>query len=978
MKAFKFIFALLIFTLLSNVSYGQEAKTPKPRKKKKPGKETMLKKAYHNVTARYNGYYNANLKLTEGKKTLSNQHTDNYNQVLDMYKYMAVPDAKSVAKLLDEAVIKSAVDITLHPNSIYADDCYLLMGQAQYVKQDFENAEKTFDYIISAYDPKNKNSLKNKSLSAKQKKKIREAAKKEKKKNRDAVKKEKAKQRELIREAKKKARAAKKKGDKDATYEDFMPKPKEEKKKKENGKKAKNNPLKHRPIRKDAMVWLARTQIERSKFDEAKIWLNRLHEDKALTKKLKGELAAIDAYLYLKQKNYAAAILPLENAIDLAKKRKQKARYAFILAQIYQLEGQEEKAAATFRRVIKFRPPYEMEFSARLSMIKNADATDPIALAETEKQLKKLLKDEKNEEYQDQIYFTLGEVAFKAKQDNKAIAYLKKSVYYNFGNKGQKAESYLKIADTYYKKENYVDAKYYYDSTLTSLIKTDERYSNIETKSKSLVDIAKNIQVITKQDSFLRIKGLIDDKKEKEYLSIAQKIKDDREKAKAKVKAKKPTLGRRKLAVAEGQRQGRPTLGRQKKKTVPRFWAYESSVDKGKREFKKNWGNDRKLSDNWRRSKRIDANNEIEIIQGEEDEIFDLTTDEAIAMFKKMGVPMDDKGKKTSDSKIIDAMSSLGTLYRERLNNINKSNRILEQLVTRYPKNKYKLESLYKLHIQHKLLKNTSEAEKYRVQVLTEGRNSKFAKAIEDPNFIKGQKSKEVELQVYYNDAYQSFKQGKFTDARDKVDGVESKFGKEYAMKSKFALLGALCTGGIDGVDAYKQSLTEVSSKYKKTPEGEKAQEILNILGGKKPKSSKSKSSGKKKASIDEATGFTINENSDHYIMVIYDKKKLKQTDAVGTVANYNKKYHRLKRLRTSNFLITIEKPTILIRRFKTKKEAMAYVNEVNKNTTEFIGVEDETFRIITINQENYKAILRDRTKWDKYQVFFDKEYMGK
>ncbi len=446
---------------------------------------------------------------------------------------MAVSDAKSAAPVLDEAITKAGVDIKLHPKSQYADDCYLLIGQSQYVKRDFEGAEKTFDYVITTFDPKSKSNPKNKGLSAKEKKKQREQAAKDKKKQREADKKARAKERELIKEARKKAREARKKGDKDATYEDFMPKAKEEKPKEEKGDKPKKYILKHRPIRQDAMIWLARTKIERGKYDEAKVWISRLQEDKTLVKSLRGELAAINAYLFLKQKNYEGAIAPLEDAIKNAKNRKQKARFAFILAQIHQNAGRQEDAAIAFQRVIKFRPAYEMEFSARLNMLKNTFSNDGVALADAEKQLLKLLKDEKNEEYQDQIYYTLAEIAFKASEDNKAISYLKKSVYYNFGNQSQKSESYLKLADTYYTKENYVDAKYYYDSTLTVIDKTDGRFDLVDNRSKSLTDIAKNIQIIEKQDSFLNIKSLIDAEKEKEYMSIAQRILDEREKAKA-------------------------------------------------------------------------------------------------------------------------------------------------------------------------------------------------------------------------------------------------------------------------------------------------------------------------------------------------------------------------------------------------------------------------------------------------------------
>lgn len=975
MKSIQSIFItgiLTIFFVNIALAQGPTQKTVSER----PPSNSILSKVYHNVAAKYNGYFNAELKLNEGVKTLSDQYTDNYNLILDMYKFMAVPDAKSVSPDMDIAITKAAVDIKLHPRSLFVDDCYLLIGQAQYVKRDFEAAEKTFDFIVTAFDPKNPNNPMKKAVNSKEKKKQREQTAKEKKKQREADKKARTKERELIREAKKKAREAKKKGNKDATYEDFMPKEKATDKK---DKEKKPSKLKHRPIRKDAMLWLARTQIERGKFDEAKVWLSRLQAETKLPKSLKAELSEVNAYYYLKQKQYESAISPLEGAIALSKKRKMKARYAFILAQIHQKAGRQAAAAASFERVIKYRPSYEMEFSARLSMIKNTLEGDAVALDNAEKALKRLLKDEKNEEYQDQIYFALADIAFKGRENKKAIGYLKRSIYYNFGNTSQKSESYLKLANTFYDDENYVDAKYYYDSTLTTIAQNDERYDVVEFRSKSLTDIATNIQIIEKQDSFLRIKSLVDNGQEKEYMAIAQKIKAEQEKAKAPATSKKPKLTSRMMPEGIGIDQ----VGSGQDK-VPKFWAYENNLDKGKREFKKIWGSDRRFSDNWRRSKRSDVGSDMDFVVGETEEIFDLTKEEALAIFKNIGVPSDDAAAELVNTSTMDAMASLGTLYRERLNNLPKSIEVLEQLIQRFPKTKYRLESLYALHIEHKQLKNTQKANDYRALILKEARNSKFAKAIEDPNFLASEKDKETQLQDYYNIAYKDFQAGKFKESRNQLDGVEAKFGKEYQMKSKFALLGAMCTGAIDGEDAYKQGLKEVASKYKATDEGQKAQEILDILGGKKitPKvvtdggSSSSSDGDSDEIKVDEKSGFTIDNNSQHFIMVVYDSKKIKQTDAVASVADYNKKYHRLKRLRVSNFLISIETPTILIRRFSNRNDAMTYVLEVNKAKTEFLSVEDPSFKIISINQTNYKTVLRDRSKWGDYLEFFDRIYM--
>ena len=53
------------------------------------------------------------------------------------------------------------------------------------------------------------------------------------------------------------------------------------------------------------------------------------------------------------------------------KKKKEKARLAYILAQLYQIKGNSEKAYAAFDKVLDFNPAYEMEFNSRLNKALN-------------------------------------------------------------------------------------------------------------------------------------------------------------------------------------------------------------------------------------------------------------------------------------------------------------------------------------------------------------------------------------------------------------------------------------------------------------------------------------------------------------------------------------------------------------------------------------------------------------------------------
>jgi hypothetical protein len=213
LKRFNTLLSLLVLFIFASSCATQKSKED-------PSK---LGKFYHDVTSKYNGYFNANELLKASVVSLEETHQDNYNKILSVYKYSASDQAQSVASDLDNAIKKVAVVASMHPASHWKDDCYLLMGQAQFIKQDYETAEETLAFMVDEYDPKNaskkrkkrkkktKKSKKERKKEAAQKKKEREKKQKEKAKERKQTKKEREKARkERIKASKKKAKQNKK------------------------------------------------------------------------------------------------------------------------------------------------------------------------------------------------------------------------------------------------------------------------------------------------------------------------------------------------------------------------------------------------------------------------------------------------------------------------------------------------------------------------------------------------------------------------------------------------------------------------------------------------------------------------------------------------------------------------------------------------------------------------------------------------
>ncbi|MEL6865756.1 MAG: tetratricopeptide repeat protein [Bacteroidota bacterium] len=946
---------------------------------------------YHNTTAKFNGYFNANVLLTESIAKLNDQHRDNYNQILDMYPYVSTDNAQSVAGDLDEAIKKVSVVVSLHRPSHWTDDCYLLIGKAQYLKKSYEDAEETLLYFKEEFSPeamkakkkaqkkskkktsakkRKKNSKKKKASSKKKKKKGSKSQAKKRKEYNKQVKRNKKKRKK---NNSKKKKSSKKDSSKKEKEKVEAPKAKEDKGKKKKEKKVADKPstkpeedenylLKHRPVYQEGMLWLARTYIERDNFAEADAILSQLDRNPKTFDDVRSQLAGVRAYYHIEQRNYELAVAPLEIAINNSKDKQEKARFAYIVAQIHQKAGRSDEAYASFQRALKYSNSYEMEFSSKLNIAQNAWYKGEATAAQTTKTLRRMLKDIKNEEYQDQIYYALAEISLKGGDRQEGIAYLKQSLRASTDNESQRTESYLQLAELYFEDQEYVSAKNYFDSTLQVMVKTDERYDRVKSFSTNLTDIANNIKIIMLQDSLLAINQL----DEKDRLALAYQIKKQQEEDRL-----------RKIKEAGSKKGGGKTNPRKggSGKTIRRssastrvapstFFAYDDKkVKKGKREFERRWG-DRQLDDNWRRSNRRGIGNELAEEISEESLAAQLTPEEMDKIFKD--VPQTPAQIAAANKKIQDAMFVLGGLYRDRLENNPKAIETLEQLVERFPETEYRLDAWYYLYLAHKDMNDRAKAKIYYDKIVSNYPQTKYARALEDPNFLAASKEEERKLVSYYDVTYTAFQNGEYKQAIDRASKAEELFGQANILKPKFALLSALCVGNLKGREAYEAALKDVIAKYPDTQEQKRAKEILRLLTGKNITD----------AGVTTDSKFKVEKNKVHYFIVILKNSSIKLSDAKIAVSNYHREYHKLDRLRISNIYLGADTntPILVIRKFKNKDVAMKYYNGVRGNASSYMPDEAD-YELYTVTQHNYRQILKSKTL-EGYREFFEDTYL--
>lgn len=121
-------------------------------------KTAFVNKAYHGITTRYNIYFNGNESYKEAKNLLLKDIKDNYTDVLNVYVYPDKVNALALAPQWDRTIEKCSKAITKHSILVKGeehckpiDDTYLLMGQAYFYRQDYNDALRIFSYIINTH-----------------------------------------------------------------------------------------------------------------------------------------------------------------------------------------------------------------------------------------------------------------------------------------------------------------------------------------------------------------------------------------------------------------------------------------------------------------------------------------------------------------------------------------------------------------------------------------------------------------------------------------------------------------------------------------------------------------------------------------------------------------------------------------------------------------------------------------------------------
>ena len=282
--------------------------------------------------------------------------------------------------------------------------------------------------------------------------------------------------------------------------------------------------------RHEALVFLMRTFIDYQEFNNAIAVSDYLRKEKLDRTNLQ-DLYLTRAYLYQRRDDYDNMVRNLVQAAPLMTQQQGQARIYFVIGQVYQHLGFDAEAYNNYGFCLKNNPSYEFAFYAQLYRAQVFVLHRKTDIKRVRKYFKKLLKDPKNREFQDKIYYEMA--AFEIKQDNVegAIDLYDKSIRASVNNRRQKAFSYLKLGEIYYDHKNFELAKTYYDSVIIEMPEDQENYEEIAERQVVLTDFVNQLSTIHLQDSLLvlsQMDSITLDRYLEDVIAERQRIEEER------------------------------------------------------------------------------------------------------------------------------------------------------------------------------------------------------------------------------------------------------------------------------------------------------------------------------------------------------------------------------------------------------------------------------------------------------------------
>lgn len=748
-----------------------------------------------------------------------------------------------------------------------------------------------------------------------------------------------------------------------------------------------------------ARAWLAKCYIEQNwNYDAEDVIRNILRDSIHWRAQKEWDYTFADYYIHTG--NAEQAIPYLRKVISHEMRRKQKAREWYLMGQLQATIGNKKEAYKAFRHVIRQNPPYELAFNARIAM------TEVMAKDNAGKmisRLKRMAASDNNKEYQDQIYYAIGNIHLSRKDTLQAITAYEKGNQKSTRNGIEKGVLLLHLGDLYWTKEKFSDARRCYGEAIGLLDKDRKDYQQLANRSKVLDELVPYTDAVQLQDSLQQLARMSEKERnaaiDRVIDALKKKEKEERnrkteEEAESTLRQDGGNFANNNFASSNS-----PQKNNENSANTPANgqWYFYSplTVSQGKAQFQKLWGK-RDNVDNWQRiNKTVVANaagaEEMTDEQrdslaqaAEQEELLKQTSDSAVndphrREYYLAQIPFTPEQLAESNKLLEDGLYHAGVIFKDKLDNLPLSRKSLLRLVNNHPDYAHLDDAYYHLYLLYSRERKPEMAQTYLQKLKAEYPESQWTTLLSDPYYAENAKRGVQIEDSLYTLTYQAFRDGEYDKVERNAQISRNRF-PDGANRDKFLFIGGLSKLNDGDIKSCLADLKEVVSKYPDSRLSEMAGMIINgvdagrrLYGGKFDLNDvwTRRSIELNDRDSTRQKGYSPERNASFVFLLAYDPDKTNENQLLFEMAKYNFTSYMAR-----YFDINIEDLEGLHRMqisgFNSYDEARQYANAVYQQPAikRLLG----NVRAYVISEPNLKLLGTSHT-YEEYEKFYSKHF---
>ena len=342
-------------------------------------------------------------------------------------------------------------------------------------------------------------------------------------------------------------------------------------------------------------------------------------------------------------------------------------------------------------------------------------------------------------------------------------------------------------------------------------------------------------------------------------------------------------------------------------------------------------------------------------------------------------IPFTPEQMSASNQLLADGLYHAGIIFKDRLDNLALSEKMLLRLVDNYPNFAHLDEAYYHLYLLYSRKKQTQMANSYVEKLKKDYPESQFTALLSDPYYLENARMGVHIEDSIYTLTYQAFKEGKYEVVMHNSEISDKRF-PTGANRDKFLFISGMTQLNEGKVSECLEKMNQVIAQYPNSRLSEMAGMIVNgvnagrrLYGGKFDLSNVWAKRSDVLTSQDstQQKGFSADRNDRFVFLLAYSPDSVNENQLLFEVAKYNFTTYMAR-----NFDISIEDlqglHRLQVSGFQNYDEARQYANELHQQAGILRLISKA--RSYVISEPNLELLGRNLS-YDDYDKFYPRHF---